>query len=309
MIRSGLPRLSIELESLIQPSIRIGTQPVSEDSLPVGASKFGGQPDLPPEITWPLSATLVDVEDIPGEDDTPWTGIPLAFLAQLNVPDVAEHDVEGALPSSGMLYFFLEVSDETNFGSYVEERDSWRVLYYDGDSSVLVRTPYPIDLPEEGRFSACKVRFGHEITVPPFESFDYEKLNLSKGIVGTSLEPMQGVEQANADKSEENSYGAIVQRLYQLSGGDTPAHRLLGYPDQIQGDLQKEAEVDSKGLNWDEVSNSDVGVSQWRLLLQIDTDEECGWCWGDAGRVYYLIQSDALRARDFSRVWTIVHFY
>ncbi|MCR8632194.1 YwqG family protein [Paenibacillus radicis (ex Xue et al. 2023)] len=32
------------------------------------------------------------------------------------------------------------------------------------------------------------------------------------------------------------------------------------------------------------------GVSDWKLLLQIDSEEEIGMMWGDAGRIYFWIR-------------------
>ena len=310
MIRDTLPRVAQELESLVQPSVRIHTQRADEDGIPLGASKLGGHPDLPGAVNWPLSSTLVDVEDIPQGDDEPWNGIPLAFLAQLNLADVAGYDVGGVLPVSGMLYFFLEVSDETYFGAYLEKQDSWRVLCYDGDLSLLVRAPYPDDLPQEGHFPACALQFSREITLPPSLSALLDRLELSKRpFVDWSKEEFDdqlAQEQETPGSYEEDAYAAIKDRLYELYGGDVPIHRLLGYADQLQDDLQEECELASRGLKWSDLKSSEIDVSRWRLLLQIDSDEECGLSWGDVGRVYYFIQSDALQSRDYSRVWTIM---
>src|SRR5258708_6190680 len=93
-------------------SIRIRTRLLNEESIPIGASKFGGTPDLPPEIEWPMNR--VDLSEFP-----PWlsddvnsalldTGgrYHLPFVAQFRLEDVAPYDLEGDLPSTGMLYFF-----------------------------------------------------------------------------------------------------------------------------------------------------------------------------------------------------------
>ncbi|MFD0678373.1 MULTISPECIES: DUF1963 domain-containing protein [unclassified Paenibacillus] len=42
-----------------------------------------------------------------------------------------------------------------------------------------------------------------------------------------------------------------------------------GYQDARRGELEK-------------------GASDWKLLLQIDSEEEIGKMWGDAGRIYFL---------------------
>lgn len=40
----------------------------------------------------------------------------------------------------------------------------------------------------------------------------------------------------------------------------------------------------------------------WRLLMQIDSEEEIGMVWGDAGRVYLMIRRDDLTKARFDRV-------
>ena len=45
---------------------------------------------------------------------------------------------------------------------------------------------------------------------------------------------------------------------------------------------------------------SDVHEADWRLLLQVDSDEN-GMTWGDVGRIYYGLPRQALAARDFSQ--------
>jgi|GEM_PF-484200 len=60
--------------------------------------------------------------------------------------------------------------------------------------------------------------------------------------------------------------------------GDGRDHRLLGHPSPVQGD-PRDGRV---------------------LLLQIDSDDDARMAWGDAGRLYYLIECEDLRARQFS---------
>ena len=46
--------------------------------------------------------------------------------------------------------------------------------------------------------------------------------------------------------------------------------------------------------------------SNWRLLLQIDSDERGpGWMWGDAGTIYFWIREKDVAARQFDDVWLI----
>jgi len=43
--------------------------------------------------------------------------------------------------------------------------------------------------------------------------------------------------------------------------------------------------------------------TDWVVLLQIDSDDALGTCWGDCGVANLSISRDALKARDFSKAW------
>jgi uncharacterized protein YwqG len=44
---------------------------------------------------------------------------------------------------------------------------------------------------------------------------------------------------------------------------------------------------------------------EWRLLLQVDTDDDAKMMWGDAGRIYFWIRDEDLRARRFDKTWLV----
>lgn len=44
----------------------------------------------------------------------------------------------------------------------------------------------------------------------------------------------------------------------------------------------------------------------WRLLLQIDSDDDLGIMWGDLGRIYFWVREPSLRDRSFREAWTIL---
>ncbi|MDP3853118.1 DUF1963 domain-containing protein, partial [Phenylobacterium sp.] len=47
-------------------------------------------------------------------------------------------------------------------------------------------------------------------------------------------------------------------------------------------------------------------LADWRLLLQLDTDDEAGMMWGDVGSLYFWIRERDARIGDFSKVWMIL---
>ena len=73
--------------------------------LPIGASKFGGRPDLPDGFQWDTFTTDT-------YDDDEVKPRPLAFLAQVNLADVSAYDTEQLLPETGLLSFFYELGSQ-----------------------------------------------------------------------------------------------------------------------------------------------------------------------------------------------------
>lgn len=86
-------------------------------ALPLGASRFGGLPDLPPDFAWPAA-----------------DGRKLQFLAQLDLADLPRW-AGSPLPADGWLY---------HFGLYENEHDWVTVVrHHAGPRSALVRQPLP----------------------------------------------------------------------------------------------------------------------------------------------------------------------
>jgi uncharacterized protein YwqG len=277
----GLTRIAEDPEALLAHSVRLWPRPVESDTLETGASRFGGVPDLPPRWSWPE-----------------WQGVPQAFLAQLAMSEVAPYDVEGVLPHSGILYFFYDV-EEWPWGFDPAHRGGWRVLHYEGDMSLLRRRQHPAELPDHGRFAPCALGFDPAVSLPVPHSRPLQRLALNEG--------------------ETDRYESLWQQVME-SDEDVPGprHQLLGYPDPIQSiDMELECQLASHGLYCGNESGYkdpraaglQAGAADWRLLLQIDSDEVPGWMWGDAGRIYYWIQQQALQARTFDHVWLILQCY
>jgi hypothetical protein len=119
---AGLSKYADGILALKKYSICFRTKPQDEEP-GIGASKIGGTPDFPPEFEWPrwLPDTTDDQRyekeweemnkmrsEYGVEPSARPTGLPLSFIAQINLADTKEHDFDKLLPTSGMLYFFLE---------------------------------------------------------------------------------------------------------------------------------------------------------------------------------------------------------
>ena len=125
--------------------------------IPVGASKTGGYPDLPPEIPYPemtgFARTYLKADPRWRVEIVPESSMQL--LAQINLRELAESgaDTEHLLPETGMLYFFYSHygcdvfagSKHPDPYSVVDVQDAKRaqiakVIWWDGDMQTLRRT-------------------------------------------------------------------------------------------------------------------------------------------------------------------------
>ena len=63
---------------------------------------------------------------------------------------------------------------------------------------------------------------------------------------------------------------------------------------------------DATGYEDPRAKELEISSRQWRLLLQIDSDDSAEMMWGDVGRVYFWIREEDLRQARFDRTWTIL---
>jgi uncharacterized protein YwqG len=94
------------------------------------------------------------------------------------------------------------------------------------------------------------------------------------------------------------------------------AHRIGGYPDEIQSDCMRVVcERISRGLPAYDDKQGPVppemekASKDWRLLVQIDSDGDLDWNWGDGGMLYVFIRREDARRGDFSQTVTLEQCY
>ncbi len=134
-------------------AIRLCHEPTDRDL--TGHSKFGGKPDLPRGVDYPMMKKTD--EDGESYED------PMFFVCQLRCEELASHDPNHLLPHSGMIYVFAEIdyflghldADYPGMGQW--DKQHFRVMHYDAracvhfDTHTVLRsdgvTPY--GLPEE----------------------------------------------------------------------------------------------------------------------------------------------------------------
>mgnify|MGYP001286141600 CR=1 FL=1 len=269
-------RIAEQIKSVLQEALRLEAIPIEENLIPVGTSKLGGLPDLPRMFEWPS-----------------WNGKPLGFITQINLAELPKFDFLKTLPLSGLLSFFYSAEQET-WGFYPSDKGSWKVVFFT-EVSNLERRNFPLNLTGDGKYKSCSLKFHHSITFPPWESTSIQELSLTR--------------------EEEDHYFEFGEKLQEYLREDTEfVHRLLGYPIQIQGDMQIQCQLLSNGWNTGDPETYRNPLAKklyerandWQLLLQIDSDQAAGMTWGDVGRIYYWIRKEDLQAANFDSTWMIL---
>ncbi|TYK48307.1 DUF1963 domain-containing protein [Actinomadura decatromicini] len=248
-------RLRSLLAAFLLPEFTAALLPLIRPALRLGAGggvpvHLGGTPLLPPGAPWPR-----------------WNGRPLDFLGAIDFADLAGFgDIRG-LPTSGRAAFYYATATPRPWGDEASQRDGWRVL-----SGDLRPAAPPSD--------ALTFRRTH-LYAAPFLSLPSPQELPMRRLEATCRGFLPVYEQLHAAWSR-----------YAWPDG-MPAHQLGGWPTLVQRPLGPDCLYASAGRPLDSpkpppLSPDEEGaVDDWRLLLQLDSDQRLGWYWGDPGRVYF----------------------
>jgi uncharacterized protein YwqG len=270
LAHEGLGRLVEGLAARVRPALRITTR-AQPCATALGRSRIGGAPDLPADLAWPLHDEM-----------------PMLFLAQIELAEVQCALPGNPLPEGGHLWFFYSQTQPWGF----DPKDAGACrLFYRGPGTPLVPAAPPEELPTEDLFRACEVAFEAYESLPDLDE--------------------QGDEH-ELDDDETDRYLGL--RDYLASGGGGPCHKLLGHADPVQGPMELECQLVTHGIDCGSPSGYQdpraaalaSGQAEWRLLLQLDSDDAAEMTWGDAGRLYVWIREQDLRARRFEKAWLIL---
>ncbi|MGB5500004.1 MAG: YwqG family protein, partial [Maribacter sp.] len=94
-------------------------------------------------------------------------------------------------------------------------------------------------------------------------------------------------------------------------------HKIFGYSNNIQGEMELECQLvtnglycgDGSGFNDPKRKELEKEKNEWKLLLQIDTDDRTGMMWGDSGTLYYWIKQKDLENLNFDNAWFVLQCY
>lgn len=273
---AGLGHRLEALLAAVRPSVRLEPQPSDPDA-DVGRSHLWGCPDLPSDVPWPTHPD----------------GRPLVFIAQINLAEMPLEVVDGVLPTDGWLHLFYDV-EEQPWGFDPADRGGWALLYTPAGTTLTPRQPPGGNDSGIGERPVTLGARVEQTVVPPF-TVDADRIL---------------TEQENhryADALEDHVEAAWDERI----------HRLLGHPDLIQGDIQLESQLAAHGIY---VGGADhladpratalaAGAADWRVLLQVDSDDDNGVYFGDSGRIYLMIREQDLAAARWDDTWLVLQCY
>ncbi len=292
IIEVGLGHCWNAIEKTIKDDIQIVPVPGNETMLPLGMSKMGGHPDLPKRWNWP----------------TDEEGIPLSFVAQISCKDAAIYDRQSILPRYGILYFFSVGDGEwENCGQYgygKEDKNRFRVLFFDGDVSMLNRTSMPAC---DKRDEFCQARlierkkFGRKPPDPQYyNSYQmtgvYPCCPLTFFVSCTPETYWQSPLRQNVlQEGEDDRY------MQSLFPSQFLPCKLLGNPDSPEHDIEGFGHF---------VEDLDVNTpkSDWMLLFQVASSDVTKMVWGSCGTLFYIIRKQDLAEKCFDKTWAMIQW-
>ncbi len=197
---------------------------------------------------------------------------PMALLAQINFAEIPKHS---DLPDKGILQFFIPKKDE-DYGADFNGVGKGKLITYFWPN------------PDENLLSDWQENLSYDDLVPVNGAhlLHFEKKQDVAGIdtiecaEAMQANPLEVLEDVSLNEKEETLfYDAITEKVAAYG------HKLLGYPYFVQEEPRED--------------------SEYRLLLQIDTDmeEDNDIMWGDNGVGYIFIRNKDLLEKRFDNVW------
>ncbi|MDN5000498.1 YwqG family protein [Bradyrhizobium sp. GCM10027634] len=310
---AGLNEWAPRLAQMARRCIVLVPGPI-EEGAPTGASRLGGQPDMPPDVDWPFRPAFTpkrEAGSMPGriisgrrhraarlehsgqvESEIRNREWPLSFVAQIDFAELHSVCALDGFPSAGRLLFFCDPFD----WPWGEEEDQARArtIFTRRPGEQLQRKPFPKEfdepaarelMPRGYAFKPRSLRPTAWLLPPPVSSiarFDW---------------PGWSVAQRDA---YQQFWDALYARYPEVFGPDGNAgiHQVGG----VALSIQEPVEAACAGHAGDGPEFAD----NWQLVLQIDSDVEAGMEWGDAGRLYLCARKQDLATDRFDRCWTIL---
>lgn len=266
---------------------------------PLGGTRFGGLPDLPPDALWPSSP------------DGAWT-----FYAQIDLADIGRGSGLSCLPEKGLLSFF------SGWVEGAADPIAARVVYIPAGSELTRRRAESF---AEGcaLLEPVSVRFSPVVSLP-FDDLDFvaaleaasprgDVEALTRAVLDRPEDTI-GLLLAHAVTMQDDLHAAVAFDALGRSGQgnliqwrDWPAWeaaktmklRMAG-----GGIYEPWSARDDDNVRWiiDNRAKVEAEIAAWALLLRVDSNRAMDLSINDADPIYFFAREDALARADFSGV-------
>lgn len=201
-------------------------------------------------------------------------GRPLEFLGQIHLEEAQEFLPEDA-PRRGLLSFFYDSQDQP-WGGEIADLGSARILY-SSDPTVCVPWEMPAGTPARPRQS---LKFRRAVAQVMDEDLEERFFSHCRSLKGT-----------NKDRLDDLHEQIIEQAAFD--------NRLFSVPGLVQNAMDSELRIASTAYGLDP-------STAWTMVLQVGSVDEQGWCWGDAGCLYFWVPTMDLAKHNFDRAWVVL---
>ena len=257
--------LQAKVSNLRKPAVRL----IKSESQ--SNSKFGGRPLVEAKhFIWPQS-----------------NGIPMAFLAQIDLSEISKEMRYEWLNDKGLLLFFYDII-EMPWGFDPKDRGKWKVLFQENPDSLA---ELPESLAETAKIKEAFISAKRVEILPNYDD---------PSVGGLQLTDQEGDLYCDMNSEQFDA---------------EPLHQVGGFPSPVQGnDMELQSQLasngiyvgDSAGYQSDLAKTLESGAEDWKLLFQFDSDDDLDLMWGDCGMLYFWVQKEKAKNNQFENCWLIL---
>ncbi len=269
----GLARVSGDILDATRPGVGFDLTPGEG---PLGSTRFGGSPDLPRGFKWPVR-----------------DNVNAFFVAQINLAEVSGLLTElNPLPKDGLLSFFWWQAIEVG-----SDADGCCVHLFRREGLQRQTDPWSLQ-PEKIGF--LRRLFGAK---PSELGMGWRGCHAASrlGWWLNHLALETGLSARLTPEEHDQLFGGLDEQLAK-AGMPNDGHHILGCAQPVQGAVEVEAELEPGASGGEAWSAAAAKAAHWRCLLEVVSDGGPNFCFGDWGRLYFMMKEQDLAAGRFERV-------